>query len=201
MNFFLLCYYIHYFRFVSLGFVFPFSLKTTIEFGETLTIICGKSTFPWRTSSIIWTIWILFSVKSLNKFSTCCRYTDFKNDFVWFCRFGKSNVFLFLFSYVQLSSLKFESKKLSTFLFPNNIHVGFVSFFCFLNWNFSKFLADFGKYRVFFLCFCYCFCTLLFISVVSLLFPFFSPKSFKLQIFFSSFNFLTNARKAHGFLN
>lgn len=25
-----------------------------------LTIICGKSTFPWRTISIIWTIWILF---------------------------------------------------------------------------------------------------------------------------------------------
>lgn len=33
--------------------------------------MCGKSTFPWRTISIIWTIWInfLFEMKILNKSS------------------------------------------------------------------------------------------------------------------------------------
>lgn len=71
------------------------------QYKKTLTIICGKSTFPWRTSSIIWTIWILFQLKFKSKCSTLCRYTDSKKNCWLFCAdlYESSAVFVRLFSF------------------------------------------------------------------------------------------------------
>lgn len=121
---------------------------------KSLTIICGKSTFPWRTISIIWTIWmnfLFFELKRLNfsidligrRFATrkFLFYGKKQENFNIFFRIRLAHHSWWIFNFVSAANFFSRKKKTRTFS---------VTWFQFSNLWFLFFSAIFkNRYRVY----------------------------------------------------